>query len=271
MVTMQVEDVINEHDWRVHWMLTESAGIKVHLCDFRGRRVLWEGSLPYVIVDHQKNEVAVDDPHPEAHGPWWYPLGDRAVVGGVRKNDFRGGFELAADFDTGIYRYTQMWRFHSDGRIDPWLTIDGRGVHDFHTYHPHWRFDFDLDGAQDDALEHWDDGRWNRVGEEGWLPFTGHASPEGFVWRQIDFGSSAAVNIRPHVWEDAEIFAIKYHPGEWPPFTPRAALGDQPYPAAYLGNEPIDGQDVTLWYVAHVHFDQSLPATAGPWIRVAGF
>jgi hypothetical protein len=25
-----------------------------------------------------------------------------------------------------------------------------------------------------------------------------------------------------------------------------------------------------LWYVAHVHYDQSFPYTAGPWIRVDG-
>jgi len=28
---------------------------------------------------------------------------------------------------------------------------------------------------------------------------------------------------------------------------------------------------VTLWYVAHVHFDQSFPYTAGPWVKIAGF
>ena len=27
---------------------------------------------------------------------------------------------------------------------------------------------------------------------------------------------------------------------------------------------------MTLWYVAHVHFDQSFPYTAGAWIRVEG-
>jgi hypothetical protein len=28
---------------------------------------------------------------------------------------------------------------------------------------------------------------------------------------------------------------------------------------------------VTLWYVAHVHYDQSFPYTAGPWIKLEGF
>ena len=259
-----------EANWKVHYAVTESAGVKIFLADFRGKRVLWEATLPYVTVDHQRQDVAPDDEHPEAHGPWWVPLGARSLVGPVRKASFRGGFELAADFAAGPYRYTQLWRFHSDGRLAPWLTIHGRGLHDAHTYHPHWRFDFDVNGALDDALEYWDSGRWSRVSEEGWFPHTGDASPEGYVWRQVDFGSRASINIRPHHWEDAEIFALRYHGGEWPPFSPRAAVGDQPFPAAYVGAEPLDGQDVTLWYVAHVHFDQAFPFTSGPWVRVEG-
>ncbi len=271
---MAMDNQITEAGWTIHWTVTESAGVKIFLADFRGRRVLWEASLPYVTVDHQRDDVAPDDAHPDAHGPWWAPLGTRTLVGPVRKQSFRGGFELAADFAAGPYgpyKYTQLWRFHDDGRLAPWLTIHGRGVHKAHTYHPHWRFDFDVDGALDDAFEHWDGGRWTRVSEESWLPYTGSASPEGYVWRQIDFGSGACINLRPHHWEDAEIFALRYHAGEWPPYTPRAALGDAVFPAAYVSEESLDGADITLWYVAHVHYDQAFPFTSGPWVRVEGF
>ncbi len=266
-----LDDKLDEASWRFHWVVTESAGVKIHTADFRGHRVLWEASLPYVLVDHQRSAVSLEESDElEPHGPWWAPLGRRTLAGPVRKNTFRGGLELAADFHCGIYRYTQLWRFHSDGRFEPWLTIYGHGLHAAHTYHPHWRFDFDVDGALDDALEAWDGRRWTRVEHEGWLPYTGEASPQGHVWRQIDFGSGAAVNLRPHPWEDAELFAVRYHPTEWPPFTPRAAVGDQPFPAAYVGAEPLDGEDVTLWYVGHIHYDQSFPVTAGPWIEVEG-
>lgn len=262
---------IDESNWRVHATMTEAAGLKVFLADFRGRRVLWEATLPYVTVDHQRQDVAPDDDSHEAHGPWWIPLGRRTLVGEVRVTRFRGGFELAADFAAGPYRYTQLWRFHASGRLAPWLTLHGPGVHDAHTYHPHWRFDFDVAGALDDAVEVWDKGRWSRIAEEGWFPYTGEASPEGHVWRQVDFGSRAAVNLRPHHWEDAELFALRYHAGEWPPACPRGLDAEQPFPGGYAGNEALDGQDVTLWYVAHVHHDQAFPFTAGPWIEVEGF
>jgi len=260
---------IDDSNWTVRWRMTESAGLAIHLTDFAGKRVLWDGSLPFVTVDHQEREL-MPEALTEAHGPFWAPLGARTQVSDVRVNRFRGGFELAADFAPGPFRYTQMWRFHADGRMAPWLTIYGGGLHESHTYHPHWRFDFDLDGAQDDAFEYWEDGRWTRVADEGWLPYTGDADEHGGVWRQVDFGSGAAVTIRPNHWEDAEVYAIRYHDGEWAPFYPHSEVGAQPFPAAYVGDEPLDGEDVALWYVGHVHFDSAFPFTAGPWIRVAG-
>jgi hypothetical protein len=260
---------IEQAGWTVHWKITESAGLMIYLASYQGRRVMWEGSLPYVTVDHQRQVLTVDEDSGggDAHGTFWAPLGVRTLVGAIRKSDFRGGFELAADFAAGPYRYTQMWRFHADGRMAPWLTIHGGGLHDSHTYHPHWRFDFDIDGATDDALEHFEEGRSTRVAQEGWLPYTGEADADGSVWRQIDFGTGAQVSIRPHLWEDAELFAIKYHDGAWQPHGPRTSPGGQPFPNGYEGGDEIDGADVTLWYVAHVHFDASFPFTAGPWVR----
>jgi hypothetical protein len=266
-----MSDVIEQDGWTIHWRLSESAGLLIYLASFRGRRVLWEGSLPYVTVDHQRENLSLEDGGTDSHGPFWMPLGGRSITGAIRKSDFRGGFELAADFDTGASRYTQMWRFHQDGRLGPWLVIHGGGLHDGHTYHPHWRFDFDVASSREDALEHFEAGRWQRVREEGWIPYTGETDDDGLAWRQIDVGTGALIGIRPHAWEDAELFAIRNQAGEWPPFSPRATGGWQPFPAAYVGAEPIDGVDVTLWYVAHVHHDGAFPFTAGPLIRCHGF
>jgi hypothetical protein len=242
----------------------------VYLADFRGRRVIWDASLPYVTIDHQ-TATDVEDERAEAHGPFWVPLGYRSMAGPVRVERFRGGFEILADFAAGPFRYTQLWRFHQDGRVAPWLTIYGPGVHDAHTYHPHWRFDLDLAGAGDDAVERWEGGRWERISQEGWFPYTSEAAPDGAVWRQVDFGSRASVTIRPNHWEDAELFAIRHRTGEWSPFSPCSSPGGQPFPAAYVGAEDLDGQDVILWYVGHVHHDAAFPFTSGPWFRLQGF
>ncbi len=274
-----MNNTIEQSGWKVHWRLTESSGIMIYLVDFHGHRVMWEGSLPYITVDHQNQDIAVtadadaDDEAPAtaaSHGPFWVPLGARTLAGDVRINEFHGGFEIVADFIAGPYRYTQMWRFQEDGRMGPWLTIHGPGIHDAHTYHPHWRFDFDIDGPKNDALERFEDGHWTRVEDEGWFPYMGESDEDGNVWRQIDFGSGASVTIRPHSNEDAELFAIRYHDGEWAPFSPRSETDAQSFPAAYVGAETLDGQDVMLWYVAHVHYNSSFPFTAGAWVKVAG-
>ena len=189
-----MSNLISEANWKFHWRLTESAGILVYLADYKGKRVLWEGSLPYVTVDHQRDSVELGEGGGEVHGPWWTPLGTRTLQGPVRVQSFRGGVELSASFAAGPYAYTQLWRFHDDGRLCPWLTIYGPGVHDQHTYHPHFRFDFDLDGAKEDAFERFEDGRWQRVEQEGWFPYSGEADDQGNVWRQVDFGSRASIN-----------------------------------------------------------------------------
>lgn len=263
-------NVISKCNWTVHYRMTESAGLMIYLTDYRGHRIIWEAELPYVTIDHQAQDLQVDDTANHGHGPFWVPLGHRTQASEIACNEFRGGFELTVDFSAGVYEYTQIWRFHEDGRLAPWLTIHGGGLHAAHTYHPHWRFDFDVDGAGHDAVERFDDGRWNRVAQEGWFPYTGEADTDGAVWRQIDFGSGASVSIRPHHWEDAELFAIEHRMHDAAP-SPHSAAGAQTYPAAYVGNAALDGIDVALWYVAHVHYDDAFPFTAGPWLRVDGF
>ncbi len=253
-------------DWKVHWRLTESAGIAIYLANYKGRRVLWEGSLPFVVVDHQAQNIAEND-GARTHGPFWVPLGARTLAEPVRTNEFRGGFELAADFVAGPYRYTQLWRFHDDGRIGPWLTIYGNGVHDSHTYHPHWRFDFDIDGSQHDTLQVREGDAWTDIISEGWFPASSDSTGSEPQWRQIDEGTKAVVTIRPHHREDAELYALRYNDGEWPPFTPHGP-GGQSFPAAFVGEEPIENEDVTLWYVGHIHYDNAFPFTAGPWLQV---
>jgi len=100
---MVMSNVIDEANWKFHWRLTESAGIMIYLADFKGRRVLWEGSLPYVTVDHQRQELDPEQDAGEIHGPWWVPLGTRTLQGPVRVQSFRGGVELSASFMAGLY------------------------------------------------------------------------------------------------------------------------------------------------------------------------
>ena len=88
-----MSNVITAANWKFHWRLTESAGIMIYLAEYRGRRVLWEASLPYVTVDHQRDVLEVVSEGTETRGPWWVPLGARTLAGNVRVQPFRGGVE----------------------------------------------------------------------------------------------------------------------------------------------------------------------------------
>jgi hypothetical protein len=266
-----MHQAITESNWSLHARLTESSGLAIHLASFRGRRVLWDASLPYVTIDHQAPEdddEAEDDEPARPHGTLWLPLGRRTLIGEVRNGRFRGGFELAADFAAGPYSYTQMWRFHADGRFAAWLTIHPGGLHDAHTYHPHWRIDLDIESADGDAFETRQSGSWQRARREGWFP-AGTTNDVGF--RQLDLHSGRAVALEPHRLDDADVFALRYREGDAAPITPHNRADDQPFPAGYPGEESIEGCDLTLWYVAHVHYRSSFPYTAGPQLRAEGF
>jgi hypothetical protein len=271
-----MHQAITESNWSLHARITESAGLAIYLASFRGRRVLWEASLPYITIDHQAPEAPVeaadgedeDAEPPTSHGSFWLPLGQRTLRGEVRHERFRGGFELAADFAAGPYAYTQLWRFHADGRFAAWLTIHPGGLHDAHTYHPHWRIDLDIESADSDAFELAESDAWRRATREGWFP-AGTSGKTRF--RQLDLQSGRAIHLEPHRWDDADLFALRYREGETPPITPHSAVGDQPFPAGYPGDASIEDCDVTLWYVAHVHYRSSFPYTAGPLLRAVGF
>src|SRR5678809_3384 len=56
-----MSNAIEQCDWTVHWKVTESAGLMIYLASYRNRRVMWEGSLPYVTIDHQRQVLAVDE------------------------------------------------------------------------------------------------------------------------------------------------------------------------------------------------------------------
>ena len=265
---MTDDNVIEDAGWKLGWLVSETSGIRIVMAEFEGRRVLHDGCLPYVTVDHQRQDIDPDDAEPDGHGPWWFPLGVHSLVGPVDVEGTGGGFELVADFVNGPYRYTQMWRFSRDGTISPWLTIHGPGLTSAHTYHVYWRLDLDLDGALDDAVEAFTDSGFERITEEGWLPCE-KRDEHGTAWRQLDLSSRTTASIQPPRGEDAELYVLKNHLSQQPPFTPRPITGDDPFPTGHRASERIEGQDISLWYAAHVHRSESFPLTCGPTIRVS--
>lgn len=63
---------------------------------------------------------------------------------------------LTTQLEAGWYRYQMKWFFHQDGRIEPRFGFGAVNqsscLSTTHRHHNYWRFDFDIDGADHDAI-----------------------------------------------------------------------------------------------------------------------
>lgn len=63
---------------------------------------------------------------------------------------------LTTQLTAGWYRYQMKWIFHQDGRIEPRFGFGAVNtsscLQNTHRHHNYWRFDFDIDGAENDAI-----------------------------------------------------------------------------------------------------------------------
>lgn len=63
---------------------------------------------------------------------------------------------LTTQLAAGWYRYQMKWIFHQDGRIEPRFgygaVTTSSCLSTTHRHHNYWRFDFDIDGADHDAI-----------------------------------------------------------------------------------------------------------------------
>jgi len=66
---------------------------------------------------------------------------------------------LTSQLAAGWYRYFIEWTFYTDGRIEPRFgfgALNATCVSNDHRHHAYWRFDFDIDDANNDAIKNVD-------------------------------------------------------------------------------------------------------------------
>jgi primary-amine oxidase len=143
-----------------------------------------------------------------------------------------------------------------------------------HVHNMYFCLDFDIDGPDQNVVEEFNyqqDKPGSLSGKHSWTPLTKEtarpASADHFrSWRVVNPTSKNALGL-PRSYElipggngvyrggagesfaQAELWVTRYHPKEYPnELRPlRVAL------PSYLNDEPIEGQDVVVWYVLHMH------------------
>jgi hypothetical protein len=160
---------------------TNGSGIELRHVDYRGKRVLYRGHVPFLNVKYDG----------DACGPyrdWQNQEGKLQAVGTNVAPGFRfcsspattvlqtgndsGSFlgtaiyvdgqevVLVCEMEAGWYRYISEWRLHADGTIRPRFgfgAVSSSCVCTPHHHHVYWRFDFDIRTPGDNLVREFND------------------------------------------------------------------------------------------------------------------
>ena len=231
---------------------------------YRGRKVFFKASLPMIRV-HYDNGVSYKDALC-ANNMTSFQVYEGVICGGRTGGVFGLNFYylvVDASHRIGQYRLTNRWIFRQDGIILPQLYSAGLQHPVNHRHHVYWRFDFDIDGsAQNLAFlraESWPQD-WGYG--PAWYPVTHEErfrkDDRDKLWAVYNKASQLGYFIAPGRFDGkddsfarGDVWVLHYHDEE----DLRGRLGS---PAAddlrkHLNGENTDGQDIVMWYVAHLN------------------
>jgi len=159
-----------------------------------------------------------------------------------------------------------------------------------HVHNIYYCLDFDIDGPDNNVVEEFNyrqDERGSLSGQHSWTPILKESARQWSAanfrsWRVVNRNSKNALGL-PRSYEllpggngifrggtteefaQAELWVTQYHANEYP-VEKRALKAALP---SYLNEESIDGQDVVVWYVLHIHHiprTEDWPAMPVDWV-----
>ena len=315
----------------------DGSGLEIRDVHYNGYLVMKRGHVPLLNVkyeagcncfrDWQDSEVRFEADNPIPGTPWVAEATPGTVqtmcdaapdncsgntcndVGshrGVAVERFDDRLVLTTQLSAGWYRYTMRWVFHEDGTIEPLFGFTSTGTActtNPRRHHAYWRFDFDIDGAENDyVLE-------RRAGQEDLVfdqetsriwqlldadPTTGTEEDHfGYIsWAVMDSQSERGYLLTPgrndfrtpvdpqtgipaldnFAKEDAVVSLYKPNElddGDWSCEADFTGGGSTPV----INGENVYDTDVVLWYrsgVTKPHSDASTCYESGPVLKPVG-
>ena len=249
--------------WQVCWEMTAYDGMNFYDASYNNTPIFSSAKIGQVEVYY-------------ASWPGGYrdELGAEASVEpkfGTEVIDLDNGFEVRQTFTEPFdwpnciccYRYTQVLTFYADGGFQPSFVAHGPGCDDPNVYRPFWRIDFDLDGAQGDAVWQWEESQWMQVETEQEISLYEDLSLDGE--KLAIFDGDIHYRWQP-VWSDpfgvdsAKLFLLRFHDGEGN-FTIGAGEANTFHPPAdWVDGEQLSGTNGVLWYIPILETKRG-----GPW------
>jgi hypothetical protein len=207
-----------------------------------------------------------------------HPGTDSGAFTGVAVEKGATKLVLTTQMQAGWYRYIQKWTFYLDGTIEPrfgFTAITDYCTSKPHNHHVYWRFDFDIDGAANDAIEV-RNFLWTLVPKET----SDNYAPKAFrTWRVRDKSSGRGYQVTPgpadgvaDAWAVADVWALLYRSNE---IDDGGAIvgpgGDAAHLNNYRNGENINGRDVVLWTHAMHRHDSGISCQfVGPTLKPFG-
>lgn len=267
--------------WTFLWEVADydSEAIAFRNVVFRGKKVAHKMSLPMIRVQY---DLAGAGPYKDSLRGSNMP-GPVKVYEGTNPS-YR--FLVVESYHTiGRYRLTNRWIFRSDGIILPQLYSAGLQHPSDHRHHCYWRFDFDIDGSATDLALWYKRAEGTNWGYgPGWFPirnegqFTRWGSNQ--VFAAINKPNNIGYLVEPGPFDGVvdgfarnDVSVVLYRGTEDLKGALGAAGDDQIW--QHVNGENVDGQDIVLWYCAHLaHHASEGPDewhVCGPILRPFGY
>lgn len=249
--------------WQFGYALADAPdaeGIVVTNATFRGRKVLFKGSMPSLRVQYNSS-----------CGPYKDPLNynnAKNIAGSHRVKLYTvwsaglSGIAVEALHEIGAYKLTERWTFWADGRITPRLYSAGLQCNIDHRHHPYWRLDFDIEGAPSDTVFEYNTTTLDTGWGPGWhvkhSEITRVKNPATHrSWAVMDVNTMRGYHIVPgsndgtaDAFAPRDLFVMVYHPAEDKHGQQGSAFDDGLSP--YINGEVVEKSDAVIWYCAHL-------------------
>lgn len=189
-----------------------------------------------------------------------------------------GDLRIVSQLQAGWYRYISDWHLLDDGTIRPRFGFAATAnpcTCKPHTHHAYWRFDFDIVTAANNTVEEFNDppiigtSNWHTKRYEIRRPRDpGHKRH----WRVRHTGTTTGYDIVPgphdgtaDAYGAGDVWVLRYHGNELDdghgfttnPVYSRADID------SFVNGEPVDNQDVVIWYAGHFLHDETHPSPGG--------
>lgn len=271
------------------------SGVELRFVDYRGKRVLYRAHVPLLNVKYDagsgcdcfrdwQNEEGMIQATGTDIAPGFRLCSTPASTildTGSDTGNFLGvaiyvkGQEvvLVSEMEAGWYRYVSEWRLHANGTIRPRFGFSAVNtsscVCNRHHHHPYWRFDFDIRTPGNNRVREYNNpplfppSNWHTKHFE----IKRSRDPaRGRKWRventvtgegyDVIPGPDDGVAMTSPDWPfpNGDIWILRYRGTELDDGVPFLGSCEVELDR-FVNGEPIDNQDVVIWYAAHVTHD----------------